>query len=307
MSLVPMSLSAAGDRGVLRGLLQRHAVAALPRRRRQAGVPPRVVGRLRHGQPALRREGRRASPPRARRSGSTTTSSSWCRRCCASSGPTSGSASTCTSRSRPPSCSSSCRGAGRSSRACSAPTWSASSSPAARRTSCGWSASGSATRPTATWSTCPTAAPCGPRRSRSRSTPPASTSWPAPTPSAERAKAIREALGNPRKIFLGDRPARLHQGHLRPAARLQRADRGRPPRRRGRGVRPGRDAVARAGRAVPHPARRDRPAGRPHQRRPRPDRPSRDLLPALVLPARGDGRALPRRRHHGGHAATATA
>ena len=60
MSLVPMPLSAPGDRGVLRGLLQRHAVAALPRRRRQAGVPPRVVGLLRHGQPALRRAGRRA-------------------------------------------------------------------------------------------------------------------------------------------------------------------------------------------------------------------------------------------------------
>ena len=48
-----------GDRGVLRGLLQRDPVAALPRRRRQAGVPPRVVGLLRHGQPALRRDGRR--------------------------------------------------------------------------------------------------------------------------------------------------------------------------------------------------------------------------------------------------------
>ncbi len=48
-----------GGRGVLRRLLQRHPVAALPRRRRQARVPPRVVGRLRAGQPALRRPGRR--------------------------------------------------------------------------------------------------------------------------------------------------------------------------------------------------------------------------------------------------------
>ena len=103
------------------------------------------------------------------------------------------------------------------------------------------------------------------------------------------------------------RPARLHQGHPRPAARVQRADRGRPLRRRGRRLRPGRDAVAGAGRAVPHPARRDRPAGRPDQRRPRPDRPPRDLLHALLPPARGDGRALPGRRHHGRHAATATA
>ena len=50
----------AGGRGVLRGLLERHPVAALPRPRRQAGVPPRVVGLLRHGQPALRRRRREA-------------------------------------------------------------------------------------------------------------------------------------------------------------------------------------------------------------------------------------------------------
>ena len=77
---------------------------------------------------------------------------------------------------------------------------------------------------------------------------------------------------------------------------------GRPPRRRGRRLRAGRDAVAGTRRAVPHPARRHRPAGRSRQRRPRPDRPSRDPLPALVLPARGDGRALPGGRHHGRHA-----
>ena len=71
--------------------------------------------------------------------------------------PDLGSGSTCTSRSRPRSCSSSCRGAGRSSRACSAPTWSASSSPAAPRTSSGWSDSASATRPIATRCSCPTA------------------------------------------------------------------------------------------------------------------------------------------------------
>ena len=67
------------------------------------------------------------SPRRAPRSGCTTTSCSWCPRCCASCGPTCGSASTSTSRSRPTSCSSSFRGGGRSSRGCSAPTWSASS------------------------------------------------------------------------------------------------------------------------------------------------------------------------------------
>ena len=120
-----------GDRGLLRGLLQRHAVADLPRPRRQAGVPPGVVGQLRRRSTAASPTRPPRSPRRARRSGSTTTSSSWCRRCCASCGPTCGSASTCTSRSRRPSCSSSCRGGARSSRACSGPTWSASSSPAA--------------------------------------------------------------------------------------------------------------------------------------------------------------------------------
>ncbi len=118
-----------GDRGPLRGLLQRHPVAALPRPRGQAGVPPRVVGLLRRGQPAVRRARPPSSPTRAPWSGCTTTSCSWCPRCCASSGPTCGSASTCTSRSRRPSCSSSCRGGARSSRGCSAPTWSASSCP----------------------------------------------------------------------------------------------------------------------------------------------------------------------------------
>ena len=52
------------------------------------------------GQPALRRSDRRRSRARAPWSGCRTTSSSWCRRCCASSGPTCGSASSCTSRSR---------------------------------------------------------------------------------------------------------------------------------------------------------------------------------------------------------------
>ena len=44
------------DRGqaLLRGLLQRHAVAALPRRHRAAAVPPPVVGGVRDRQPALR-------------------------------------------------------------------------------------------------------------------------------------------------------------------------------------------------------------------------------------------------------------
>ena len=137
-------------RGVLRGLLERDAVAAVPRRRRAAGVPPRVVGLLRAGQPALRREGRRGRQPGRRRLGAGLPAPAGpddaARRC----DPTCASASSCTSRSLPPSCSSSCRGAARSSRACSAPIWSASRCPAPRRTSSAWCASASVTRPTAT-------------------------------------------------------------------------------------------------------------------------------------------------------------
>src|SRR6202167_5014466 len=50
---------------LLRGLLQRHAVAAVSRRDRAGRVPPALVGRLHAGQPALRRGGGRAG--RARR------------------------------------------------------------------------------------------------------------------------------------------------------------------------------------------------------------------------------------------------
>ena len=72
-----------------------------------------------------------------------------------------------------------------------------------RRTSCGWCASGSGTRRTATSSTCPTGARCAPAPSRSRSTPPASRRWPAREQVEARAHEIREALGNPKKVFLG--------------------------------------------------------------------------------------------------------
>ena len=88
-----------------------------------------VVAGVRDGQRTLRRRRGRGGRRRARRSGCTTTTCSSCRRCCASCGPTCGSGSSCTSRSRRGSCSCSCRGGARSSRACSAPTSSASRSP----------------------------------------------------------------------------------------------------------------------------------------------------------------------------------
>ena len=47
-------------RQLLRGLLQRDALAAVPRRRRRIAVPPRLVGGLPAGQRAVRRGGRRA-------------------------------------------------------------------------------------------------------------------------------------------------------------------------------------------------------------------------------------------------------
>ena len=47
-------------------------------------------------------------------------------------------------------------------------------------------------------------------------------------PVQQRAKEIRDELGNPQARAARHRPARLHQGHLRPAAGLQRAGRRRP-------------------------------------------------------------------------------
>jgi hypothetical protein len=49
-----------GGREPLRGLLQRDPVAAVPRRGREAGVPPGVVGRLHRRQPPVRRAGGRS-------------------------------------------------------------------------------------------------------------------------------------------------------------------------------------------------------------------------------------------------------
>ena len=171
-----------------------------------------------------------------------------------------------------------------------------------RRTSSGWCASGSGTRPTATWSTCPTAG-----RVRAAAFPisidAADFEELARSEGVEqRAPGDPRGAGEPRKVFLGiDRLDYTKGIYARLRAYGELLDEG-ALRRRGRGLRPGRHAVARAGRAVPHPARRDRPAGGADQRRPGPDRTSGDLLHALLLPARGDGGALPGRRHHGRHA-----
>ena len=166
-----------GGGGLLRGVLQRHAVAALPRRHRRARLPPQLVGGLRAASTSASRRPRpsrpsegatvwvqdyqlqlvprmlRAAPPGPARSGSSTTSPS--------------------RRSRS---SRSCRGARRSSTACSGRTSSASSAPRTPTTSpgpagaprtCRRARAGSA-------STGRAAARCGRRRSPSPST---STPW----------------------------------------------------------------------------------------------------------------------------------
>ena len=267
------------------------------------GTPTSRVNR------AVRRRRRPRSPPRAPRSGSTTTSCSWCRRCCASCGPDLRIGFYLHIPFPPAELFQQLPWRRQILEGLLGADLVGFQLPGRRRrTSCGWCGSGSATRPTATWSTCPDGrtvrAAAVPDLDRLRGLRGAGA---AREPVAERAAADPRGARQPAQDLPGRRPARLHQGHLRPAARVRRADRRRPPRRRGRGVRAGGHPVAGAGRAVPHAARRDRPAGRPHQRRPRPDRPAGDLLPALLLPARGDGRALPRRRRHGGHARTATA
>ncbi len=60
MHLVPVAAGRRGGRALLRGHVQRDALAALPRRHRRAGLPPHLVGRLRRGQPPVRRRRRRA-------------------------------------------------------------------------------------------------------------------------------------------------------------------------------------------------------------------------------------------------------
>ena len=118
----------------------------------------------------------------------------------------------------------------------------------------------------------------------------------------ERAVEIREALGSPRKLFLGvDRLDYTKGIHARLRAFSELVADGEldvedavfvqvatPSREQVEHYRELRDDI-------------DRLVGRINGDYGRIGRPG-DLLPARVLPARGDGRALPRRRHHGRHA-----
>ncbi len=147
------------------------------------------------------------------------------RRCCATCGPTSGSGSTCTSRSRPRSCSSSCRGAGRSSRDSSAPTWSASSSPGGAQNFVRLVRQRVGHKTHRDQMFLPDGrvvtaqvVPDLDRHGRVRGAGPLRGG--AEAVRRDPAAARQPAQGVPRH-----RPARLHQGHLRPAPRLRRADR----------------------------------------------------------------------------------
>ena len=135
----------------------------------------------------------------------------------------------------------------------------------------------------------------------------ASRSWPSSEAVGRGPTEIRERARQPAQDLPRRRPARLHQGHLRPAARVRRADRRRrastsrtPSSSRSR--RPSRERVEQY-RILRDEI--DRLVGRINGDLGRIGQPG-DPLPALVVPARGDGRALPGRRHHGGDAATAT-
>ena len=278
-------------------------------------VPPEfhrdVVGGLRRGQPAVRaRRPREVAADGRRRVGARLPAAAGPGDAARSCGPTCGSGSSCTSRSRRPSCSRSCRGGGRSCDGLLGADLVGFQRPGAavelRRA---WPATGCGLRdPTATGSRrCPTTGSSAPRRSRSPST---SASWTSLARQPETEAPRREIRARAR----------------RPRARSCSASTGSTtPRASGSGCKRVRRAAAtdgaldrvddavfvqvatpepRAGRAVPADARRGRAAGRPDQRRARPDRPRRRALPAPRPYSRTELVALYlRRRRHAGHAA----
>ena len=124
-----------------------------------------------------------------------------------------------------------------------------------------------------------------------------------------RAGEIRaSALGDPEPGAARRRPARLHQGDPAPAARptARCLDEGLLDRARG-GAGAGGQPEPGAGRAVPAAARRGRGHRRADQRQVRRAGQPAGALPAPVLPARGDGRAVPGRRRHAGDRRCGTA
>ena len=106
-------------------------------------------------------------------------------------------------------------------------------------------------------------------------------------------RAGRPAPPAPRR-----RPARLHQGHQRAAARLRGAARRGADLGRRHGLPADRHAQPGTGGALHPAARRDRADRRPDQRRPQPDRPYPAELPAPVTAPGGADGVLPGRGRH---------
>ena len=190
--------------------------------------------------------------------------------CCATGARTCGSGSSCTSPSRPSSCSCSCRGASRSCGGCSARTSSASTRRAAHATSARWPRRLAGA----------TAAGQGGVGYRERTVKlgafPISIDFAAldelsRTPEViARAAEIRSELGDPRRLLLGVDRLDYTKGidvRLRAFEELLDEEQGHGRRH---GVPADRDAEPGAGRALHPAARGDRADGRTDQRRPRP-------------------------------------
>ncbi len=272
----------AGDRRLLRGILQRDVVAALPRCHRPPGVSSGVVGRVRHGQSALRRrdgEDRRAScgglgPGLSASAGAPDAAREATRsedRLLPAHPVPAHRALQPAAVAEPDPARAAGRGSGRI--------------PAARRRP-----ELRPTRPAA-------AAPGNPTGSHppSRRSPGAGPV----VPHRDRCEGFSRAVGDhggrgtrrgdparPRgsELHLPRRgPTRLHQGTAGTDPGVRRADRrGRDqPGERRSG--PARDPVPGAGRPVPAAPRRHRPDGRSDQRRRRADRAAADRLPAHVI------------------------
>ncbi|QDP77325.1 trehalose-phosphatase [Cellulosimicrobium cellulans] len=294
------------DRAVLRGLLERHALAALPRRHLAAHVPPHVVGRVPPRQPALRRRRRRAGGAGRRRLGARLPAPA---RAADDPRPAPGRADRVLQPHPVP-----------PARAVPA----AAVAPSGDRRPAGRGPRGLPARgrrrelhPCGAAAARPHHARAdhhGPGRGRARPPRPRRR-----VPHLDRLAPVRRARphargpaalardprgpGRPGHHDARRRPPRLHQGHPAPHQGVRRAAAGRPPRRRARHARPGREPEPRERRRLPGAARARRGRGGPHQRRVRGDRARRDPLPAPLLPARGDGRPVPRGRRHARHGA----
>ena len=273
LELLPRGPLGRGRGELLRGLLQRHALAALPRRRRPAVVPPALVAGVRQGQRAVRR-GRRRGRGRGR------------------DGLGAGLPAPAGARPAPRA------PPGPADRVLPAHPVPAGravpAAPVARADRPGVAGRGPRRLPHAgRCAQLPHAGDPlrrGGRRARRRRLP-RSRREARRLPHLDRLRGARQAVPHTRghRPRRGDppragrpappdprrRPARLHQGHQRPAARLRGAARRGADLGRRHGVPADRHAEPGAGGALHPAARRDRADRRPDQRRPQPDRPSR--------------------------------